>query len=446
MPHSYETDVYRRIHTALCDVAMIDTHEHLHRERDMPVGDDIHIGRLFTHYASCDLISAGMPPRDMERVRTDPTLAPRDRWALLEPWYRRSWNTAYCESLRIAIRELYDIDEFSEGTVEVLTDAMRQRVKPGFTREVFDESGIDYAMNNPFGPRLGFNPDHDPACFVVDTVDCFTTLDIPALAAQEDTDILCLDDYLGLIDRVFERDAPYCSGAFKVGRAYDRTLVWDDVPMSAVEGTFIRMLARNDLPDRREVKALEDFVLHYLCRKCGEHDLRMKFHTGLQEGNGNDITNSRAALLINLFLKYPNTKFDVYHVSYPYDAELVVIAKNFANVTVDFCWAWIMAPAATRHTLSVMLDAVPANKLLGFGGDYVFAEGVCGHAVIARREIARVLTEKVEEGRFAEEYAAEVGTMLLRDNAIESFGLEERRTRYAEIAGEDRSFETRRSA
>jgi len=56
-----------------------------------------------------------------------------------------------------------------------------------------------------------------------------------------------------------------------------------------------------------------------------------------------------------------------------------------------------------------MLDTVPANKLHGFGGDFLLVEGSYGHAQIARREIARVLCEKVEKGRFSEEYALQVG-------------------------------------
>jgi len=135
-------------------------------------------------------------------------------------------------------------------------------------------------------------------------------------------------------------------------------------------------------------------------------------------------------------MKYPQTPFDIYHISYPYQEELAALAKNFPNVTVDFCWMWIIDPAAGRRALSDMLDTVPANKIHGFGGDFILVEGSYGHAQIARREIARVLCDKVEEGRFSEDYALEVGKMLLRDNAIENFGLEPRRAAFKPRAGE----------
>jgi predicted TIM-barrel fold metal-dependent hydrolase len=204
-------------------------------------------------------------------------------------------------------------------------------------------------------------------------------------------------------------------------------LSFENVQKTDAERIFNFLLTSKNRPGLGDIRALEDFVMHYLCLKCGEHGIRMKFHTGLQEGNGNVITNSRAALMANLFTSYPQTGFDIYHISYPYQDELVTIAKNFPNVTVNFCWMWIINPAAARRALSEMLDAVPANKIHGFGGDFSFVEGSYGHAKIARREISRVLAEKVGEHRFSEDYAICIGHMLLRDNALDNFGLAARR-------------------
>ncbi|OPZ28249.1 MAG: glucuronate isomerase [Lentisphaerae bacterium ADurb.BinA184] len=432
MPNPYASELYQRLRREVDAVSIVDCHEHLQRDADLPTGDAIHLGRFFLHYASCDLIAAGMPREDMAKVKDDPMLSPRDRWQRLDPWYRKAWNTAYCESLRIAARDLYGIEELSEGSADALTEAMRRSVKPGFTRQVFDRANIDFAMNNIW-QHACFSAAQDPLCFLPDMLDGFTGCDPAALAQQTGRDIHCLDDYCAAIESCFARYASL-AGAFKVGRAYDRTLSWEDVPRSAAETVFNRLLAFNDRPGRRDLQLLEDYLLHHLCRLCGDHGLRMKFHTGLQEGNGNLITHSRAALMANLFLKYPKTGFDIYHISYPYQEELVTLAKNFANVSVDFCWMWIINPAAGRRALSDMLDAVPASKIHGFGGDYLFVEGTYGHAAIARREITRVLCEKVEEGRFSEDYAVEVAHMLLRDNALANFGLARRRRAFARSA------------
>jgi len=100
---------------------------------------------------------------------------------------------------------------------------------------------------------------------------------------------------------------------------------------------------------------------------------------------------------------------------------LAVLAKNFQNVYIDMCWLHIISPYAARQALAEWLDTVPWNKILGFGGDYIFVEGVYGHSVIARENIARVLTEKVEEGSLSEDHAVWLAGKMLRDNAYELF-------------------------
>ena len=434
MPASYETDLYRRLKGEIDAISVIDTHEHLQRESELPTGDDVHFGRFFLHYAGSDLVSAGMPPADLQKLKTDTGLTPKDRWKLIAPWYAKTWNTAYFEAIRIALRDIYDIDDLSEETVDDLTARMGERLKPGFTREVFDMAGIDYAMNNPFGPNPVFNPDFGHDCFICDMVlDWFTALPLAQLSEESGIEIWYLDDLLRVIDFYFERDAD-AAGAAKVGMAYGRKLYFEDVPKSAVEGTFNKLFRYKEQMATEERRPLEDFLLHYLVKKCGEYDIRMKFHTGLQEGNANFITNSRAAHMLNLFNKYPKTKFDMYHISYPYDSELTVIGKNFPNVTIDFCWMWAINPAAARRALSEMLDTVPANKIHGFGGDYIFVEGTYGHLAQARQGVTRVLCKKVEEGRYTEDYALKVARMLFRENALENFGLEDRRKKSLERA------------
>lgn len=428
MKAKYQTELYERIHAEISNIKIVDSHEHLQRKNELPTGKDINIGRFFTHYASSDIVSAGMPAQEMDAVRTKQEYSPKDRWLMLEPWYRKTWNTSYCECLRIALQDIYDIEDFSLDTVDELTAKMQKKVKPGITREIFDKSGIDFATNTPLGVKLGFSPDEEVESFMTDMNNDFSTLPVKHLCEESGIKVSSLDDYLKLIDAYFDKYAKFAS-AFKTGHAYWRKLVWDNVPKSDAKIIFNRILKSADSVDENAKKSLEDFIMHYLCRKCGEYKLRMKFHTGLQEGNGNIITNSRAALMSNLFLKYPETPFDMYHISYPYQDELACIAKMFPNVTVNFCWMWIINPAAGRRALSEMLDTVPVNKIHGFGGDYIFVEGSYGHSVIARREITRVLCEKIEEGRFTEDYALKVADMLLRENPLENFMLRDKRHR-----------------
>lgn len=171
----------------------------------------------------------------------------------------------------------------------------------------------------------------------------------------------------------------------------------------------------------KETTPLQNFMVHKLIQLAEEKSLPIQIHTGIQEGNENIITNSNPTLLINLFREYKEVRFDIFHGSYPYTGELTTLAKTFQNVYIDMCWLHIISPYRARQALAEWLDTVPWNKIFGFGGDYIHAEGVYGHSVIARENISRVLTEKVEEGSLTEKQAVHLAQKLLRDNAYEFF-------------------------
>jgi predicted TIM-barrel fold metal-dependent hydrolase len=142
-----------------------------------------------------------------------------------------------------------------------------------------------------------------------------------------------------------------------------------------------------------------------------------------------DVGHIRPTGLTSLFVQYPEARFDLFHIGYPYQEEVLALAKHFANVYVDMCWAWIIDPGASRRFLKQFVTAVPANKLFAFGGDYVVAEPVYGHLRIARDGIARALTELVDESYLTTSEAIAVGHRILRENALEVFRVDEKRRR-----------------
>jgi predicted TIM-barrel fold metal-dependent hydrolase len=173
--------------------------------------------------------------------------------------------------------------------------------------------------------------------------------------------------------------------------------------------------------DRRPFRALSNYMFHYLVQLAEAHGVPVQIHTGMQAGNGNYIEHTKPSLLTNLFLRYPRVQFDVFHIGYPYSSEASVLGKMFPNVWVDYCWMHIISPSAARAALHEMLDSVPANKIFGFGGDYRYPELSYAHLVMARRNIARVLAERVEEGACSETDALDVAKWLLHDNPARMF-------------------------
>jgi hypothetical protein len=112
--------------------------------------------------------------------------------------------------------------------------------------------------------------------------------------------------------------------------------------------------------------------------------------------------------------------------SYPYYEELIAVAKQYTNAYVDMCWSWIINPLAAKDFLKKYLVTAPANKILTFGGDYLYVEPVLGHAVLARQGIALALSELVEERWLSLDDALELIDPIMHGNARRIFHLEEK--------------------
>jgi hypothetical protein len=92
------------------------------------------------------------------------------------------------------------------------------------------------------------------------------------------------------------------------------------------------------------------------------------------------------------------------------------------------CWSWIINPVAAKDFLKKYLVTAPANKILTFGGDYLYVEQVLGHAQIARQGIALAMSELVEEGWLSLGDALELVDPIMHGNARQIFRTAEKET------------------
>ena len=233
-----------------------------------------------------------------------------------------------------------------------------------------------------------------------------------------------LDDLVKAMQTALESYVANGVIGIKSGLAYDRTLQYDKVCRSEAETTFNRIASHlSEGPSWLEAKPLQDYMMHQVIQATIEARLPLQLHTGLQEGNENIITNANPTHLINLFIEYREAKFDLFHGGYPYMHEWATLAKNFANVYADLSWIHIISPEIGRRLLHELIETVPGNKIMAFGGDAVTVEMAYGHSRMARQVVARVLSEKVSEGYMTEDEAAALARKILRDNPAALFGI-----------------------
>jgi glucuronate isomerase len=416
-----------RLREAVEGLEVVNTHEHILPERER-VAQPVDFFTLAGHYAINDVISAGLPAA----AAAAKDLSPGERWRAFEPYWKHARFTGYGQALRIAIRDIYGVAEISATTLGKINEAIAAQNKPGLYRRVLRERArIRYSVLDDYWNAAPVAPDRE--FFVLARkFDRFILAgsrdDVTQLEKLTGVSITSLDGLKRAMERSFEQSLAAGMVTVKTTIAYNRDLHFREAPEVAAAAVFDRMMrGEARLPEgfrsrvERPLRDLEDHMFHHLIRLAEAHRVPVQIHTGLLAGNGGFITNTNPTLLTNLFFLYPKVTFDLFHISYPYQSELAVLAKLFPNVHADFCWAHVISPAVARRALHEFLETVPVNKILGFGGDYRYPELSYAHLKIARRNIAQVLAEKVEEGFCDEAEALEIARLLLDENPARLF-------------------------
>jgi hypothetical protein len=126
---------------------IIDTHEHLADESHrVHVEKDV-LSLFLRHYIPTDLANAGLSIERIQAIR-DPGVKIEQRWSELEPFWKRVSHTAYAQALKIAVRDLYQMDQINLDTIGEIAARVEEASKPGLYSHVFQKAGIQFAIVN----------------------------------------------------------------------------------------------------------------------------------------------------------------------------------------------------------------------------------------------------------------------------------------------------------
>lgn len=416
---------------AFAQIPLVNTHEHIIPEEER-TSSRVDFFTLAGHYAINDVISAGLAGDDLSVVR-NPDAPAEQRWRAFELHWQSARLTGYGQALRIAIQDIYGVDQISGTTLPEINRRIEAANQPGLYEEILvRRSNIAYSVLDDYWNAAPVRP--DPRFFVcARKFDRFvapqSVADIRNLEELTDVSITDLAGLKRAMETSFQQSLDIGMVTVKSTLAYNREIRYAEVSERDAESSLQSLLGASRTPPaafrsrvERPFRALEDHMFHHLIGLAAAHGVPVQIHTGLHAGNGNFIENSKPTHLTNLFFLFPRVQFDLFHMSYPYQGEAAAIAKVFPNVHIDLCWAHIISPSASRRALHEMLDTVPSNKIFGYGGDYRYPELSYAHAKMARRNIAQVLAEKVSEGSCSGEEALELGRKLLHDNPDALFG------------------------
>ena len=417
-------NIYERLLNCADSMKIIDTHEHIDPYKNYVYSEEGEppdvLRDYLSHYISTDLQSAGMSAGDLSIV-TDYKLDITGRFKILEPYLERVKNTSYYRSLEIAAKKIHKINGISLKTIVELNEKFKKAAScENYGRYIMkDLCNIERSINDNWSQDMRWS-----------TTDLF----VPACQFSPDRHIsetTGFDEYCENYKNYFLKQKNDGMKTIKTPMAYWRTLHIEDVKYKTAKELYKKAAkkyfkSKKESPDAEfELpRKLEDYMLRVLLKAADEDNFVIQIHTGLQEGMGGNLEYSNPMLLKNLFNKYPGLTFDLFHTGYPYERELAVLAKTHANVYIDFCWTHIISPFAARAAFYEMLDVVPHTKIFGFGGDYIFYDGVVGHLTLAKQNICTVLAQKTCGGECDIDLAEKILQAVLYDNAKRAFKLD----------------------
>lgn len=221
-----------------------------------------------------------------------------------------------------------------------------------------------------------------------------------------------LHEYIGCVREAVRLKKKSGCCALKIAIAYERGLDFEDAGYEQAEKAYLTPAA-----SEAEKKSLQDYTMFRLCGIAAEFGLPLQIHTGLGK-----LERSGAMHLRELIDRNPETKFVLFHGSYPWFGDVLALTHNYRNVYPDLCWIPLISSSACERFLGEALEVGDSARFC-WGCDTWTGEESYGALLAVRHVIARTLAPKVESGMMDLEYAAMLTKRILHDNAKELYGL-----------------------
>jgi len=288
---------------------------------------------------------------------------------------------------------------------------------------ITERANIELMFNDPYWGRLDFKTDYPFGVLVFNV----TTLvagfhptefkhasDDPYRFAQsQGLKVESLDDYLVVLNRLFQKAKAAGAVCLKTTLAYQRTLRFENVPPARALRAFGH--PRSELTPS-EIQDFEDFIMWRLVEFSARYDLPFQIHTGHGRIQGSNPMN-----LVDLIEANPRTRFILFHGGFPWVGETgIILMRHPSQVWLDSVWMPTLSYATAKRAYHEWLDVMPSDRIM-WGGDANHAEGIYGATEMTRRCLAEVLTERVDHGDLRLEHALRIGRQILRDNALALF-------------------------
>ena len=141
---------------------------------------------------------------------------------------------------------------------------------------------------------------------------------------------------------------------------------------------------------------------------------------------GSRVSQRTLGQLAEMIARHPRLRFQCFLASRHANQSLCTMARELPNFSLAGYWWHNFFPNAISQVLAERLEMLPANKQVGFFSDAYCVEWTYAKAVIVRKQMARVLADKIEQGQYSVEEAVAIARAVLFESPQTLLGMKPR--------------------
>jgi uncharacterized protein len=409
-------------------IPLIDCHDHT-GECGPSLTDPIQA--LMDYYFRSDLLCASS---DQELTFIEDYHKPvEERWPVFEKAWKRTCHTGYAQVVRRVMKHFYGEDKMTLEALLAMKGKLLDLSNPVIFDHILKEAKIMVRIVDSWPDvrkvldgSLKPAPRSRLAIPLPEYHSIRNYAAVQAAVAPLGVQVTTLGEYLDACREIFTGFKKFGAVTFKDQSAYERPIDYGNPTFAQAEEVFNSFMEdpRRSAAYPDGVKPLDDFLFHAFMRMSRDLDLPVQIHTGHMAGIRNDVVKANAAGLVKVIELHQEVRFDLFHANWPYSGEILFLAKNYPNVTIDFCWANIVDPIYCQQMFCQALSSVPHAKIHAYGSDFSgYADHAWAHAQIARENVAIALATMIDMEYLSLDEAKEVAHAWLFGNANQFFRL-----------------------
>jgi glucuronate isomerase len=215
---------------------------------------------------------------------------------------------------------------------------------------------------------------------------------------------------------------------------YDRVLstathISTDIDFRPVsDGEMEQALARRARAGPAERDTYASYINEAFLAALERHGDRIVFQFSfaaepLPFETGSRLAQRTIGQLAEMIGRHPRLRFQCFLASRHANQSLCTLARELPNLSLAGYWWHNFFPDVMRQVMAERLDMLPVNKQVGFFSDAYCVEWTYGKAALVRKQLARVLGERIAHGQWTRDEALAIAREILYETPRTLLGM-----------------------